>query len=232
MDCVNCEVEWGYDEHGDLNYPRIQGDQRPAHVLVENDALVGQHFGRAEDFHRHYVQMADNDLWVPAREAFLAYGGDLIYDVIMVVGFDGVHSPLLEVRYLVRPDIQKPISTTLTRSIRLDPLLRRAISECRSAYRLVEDNHVTWVSPQERQAVYLPAIKRGRGESRRYVKDRELERVAEIYRRAIGDRRSPTKAVEDELRLPNRNVAKKRVHMARARGFLPPSPGERRGGIE
>ncbi len=45
-----------------------------------------------------------SDLLVPTRETFVAYGGDLPFDVVFVVGFDGVQSRVLSVRYLVRPD--------------------------------------------------------------------------------------------------------------------------------
>ena len=229
---MDYEVLWDTDENAELEYPLVVGNRRPSHVLVENMGIVGMGLGSSDELRNLYVLMNNTDLWVPKREAFIAYGGDLIYDVVLEVGFDGIESPLLEVRYRRRPDLNKAITSTSIRSIHLEPLIRRAISECRTAYRIVEEGRLWRVSPQDRRAIYLPAITNAKRHSRRYVTDTDLERVAQIYVRAVGDRRNPTKAVEEELGLSNRNVAKKRVQMAREGGFLPPSLGERRGGIQ
>ena len=223
-------VESVFDEGLNLHYPVVRSLQRPRHVLIEPDPAVGMEMG-FDELERTCVLIRGTDLWVPAREAYIAFGGDLIYDVVFEVGFDGVQSPVTEVRYRQRPDRPKPVTQALIRTIRLDALVRRAISENRTAYRRSAPHRLVSVSPEERQAVYLPVIGMAVGEARRRIPDSELQRVAEIYIRAMSELRKPTKAVQEELRLPSRDAAKKRVMKARARGFLPPAPGPRRGGV-
>ena len=48
----------------------------------------------------------------PVEKRSSAFGGDLPYDVIFVVRYNGVVSSMDEVRYLVRPDRDIPVSTT------------------------------------------------------------------------------------------------------------------------
>ncbi len=172
------------------------------------------------------------DLWVPAREAYVAFGGDLDYDVVLVIGFDGINSPLLDARFTCRPDRGVPATSTQIRTILLDHLVRKAISENRTAYRHVSPTRLVRVSPEERQASSLHSVTKATGESRRRITDDQLRRVADVYLTTVGERRNPTRAVEEQLRLQNRNVAKKWVQKARAAGFLAPSLGERRWGVE
>ena len=218
------------DEAMDLDYPVVRSNQRPRHVMIEPDPAVGMEM-MSEELEKAFVQIKGTALWVPAREAYIAFGGDLVYDVVFEVAFDGVQSPVREVRYRQRPDRPKPVTSALIRTVRLDALVKRAISENRTAYRRMSPQLMVSVSPEERQAAYMPTIGKALGEARRRIPDSEYERAAEIYLRALSERRDPTKAVQAELRLSSRDAAKKRVQKARALGHLSPAPGERRGGV-
>ena len=230
MDPMDYDVVMSTDEEMDLDYPVVRSERRPRQVLIEPDPPIGMEM-RSKDLEEKFVLITGTDLWVPRREAYVAFGGDLVFDVVFEVGFDGVQSPVNEVRYRIRPDRRQPVTPALIRTVRLDSLVRRAISENRTAYRRVSEQKLVSVSPDVRLAVYMKAVKRAAGESRRRTPDGELPRAADAYLRAIAERRHPTKAVQEELGLPNRNTAKKRVQSARAEGLLPPAPGPRRGGV-
>jgi hypothetical protein len=179
---------------------------------------------------RRYVAIPGTSVYVPALEPFIAIGGYLPYDVVFVVGFNGVESPVEEVKYSRRPDGGAPVTATVIRSLRLEPLVKQAISENRTAFRRVSDTQVERVTPDERQRIYVPAMERSRGESRRRITDEDLKGVANVYLRALAELKNPTKAVQEEMKLPNRNTAKKWVQASRRAGFLSPALGERRGG--
>jgi hypothetical protein len=225
---MDFEIEFHLDEHFNLNYPYFKGRQRPRHVVIGSDPIAGIE-SSPENLESDYVRIRESSLMVPRREAFAAAGGDLPYDVIFIVGFDGIESPVEDVRYLRRPN-GPPVTSTLIRTVRIDPLVKQAISEYRTAYRRKSDTLLVWVGPDERQSVYLTAMDRSVGESRRRITDSDLRRVAKVYLHALADRVNPTEAVEKELRLPNRNTAKKWVQASRRAAFLPPALGERRGG--
>src|ERR1035441_3152550 len=129
------EVQWKPVDGIARSYPVIVGDRRPPHVLIEHDVFAGERFLLAKDLEENYVLMAGTDLWVPARQLFVAIGGDLIFDVVLDVGFDGRRSWLREVAFRERPDFDVHVSSTLIRKIRLDPLVRRPLSEKRNPYR-------------------------------------------------------------------------------------------------
>jgi len=227
---VYYDVERYWDEGLDLDYPVVKSERRPRQIMIGPDPIHG--WGMSPDeMERTFVVITGTDLWVPRREAYIAFGGELPYDVVFEVGFDGVQSPLREVRLRQRPDRPQPVTSALIRTVKVDSLVRKAISENRTAYRQRPDGMLVSVSPEERLTINVGIVKNKVGEARRRVPVGELRRAADIYLRAIAERRSPTKAVEDELRLPNRNTAKKRVERARAEGFLPPAPGPRRGGV-
>ena len=219
-----------WDESVDLDHPAVRSALRPRQVMIGPDPAHGWGMS-SELMNEQFVLIRGTDLWVPRREAYIAFGGELPYDVVFEVGFDGVHSPVREVRFRQRPDRPLPVTSALIRTVRLDSLVRRAISENRRAYRLNSEEMLVSVSPEERLTVNLAVAKNRVGEARRRIPDSDLQRVADIYLRAIAERRHPTKAVQDELRLRNRNTAKKWVQRARAEGLLPPAPGPRRGGV-
>ena len=222
-------MEWVFDEAQDLSYPYFRGKERPRSLVVGSDPVVV--VGMLPDaLEKAFIPIRGTDVHVPSRESFFAAGGELPYDIAFVVGFDGVESPLVEVRFTRRPDDGPPLSATMMRTVRLEPLVNQAISEYRTAFRRVSETRVERVSPVERQTVYVTAMERSRGESRRRIGEDSLKRTADIYMRALAERSSPTKAVQEQLRLPNRNVAKKWVKSARKAGYLPPAPGERRAG--
>jgi|SRR5665213_2776130 len=227
---MDYDVRSNWDEELQMSYPAVMSSRRPRQVLIEPDPAVGVVMSAA-DLERTFVPMSGTELWVPAREAYVAFGGDLAFDVVMEIGFDGVRSPLREVRYRQRPDKPQSVTSVLIRTIRLDALVRRAISENRTAYRRISDQEMVSVSPEERIAIFGFASRELERTSPRRPSDKQLQRVVEVYLRAISERRSPTKAVEDELRLPSRDAAKKLVQKARAEGLLPPAPGPRRGGV-
>ena len=226
---MDYEIEWSFDEGADLFFPRVTSSRRPRHVEIESNQIWGE--GLPDDaFWTTYVEVKDTDLVLPRRAAFVAYGGELAYDVVFVVLFDGVASTLGEVRYSVRPDRGTPVSTTNLRTIPLERLMRRAVDENRIAYRRDGPGAVWRVDNDERETHFAPTMKRSANQSRRRISDDQLKTVAEVYRRAYADGSSPTKAVQEQLRLPNRNVAKKWVQRARDVGYLSPALGERRGG--
>jgi len=225
------EVVWSEDEAEawDVAYPYFLGQERPRSVVMGSQSFVGMEMA-AEDLEKRFIPIKGTDVYVPARESFYAAGGELPYDIAFVVGFDGIESPLEEVRYSRRPDGGEPVTATKIRTVRLDPLVNQAIGEHRTAYRRQSETLIVRVSPAERQTVYLAAMERSRGESRRRIGDEDLKRTADVYMRALAERSNPTKAVQDQLRLPNRNVAKKWVQRARKAGYLSPAPTERRAG--
>jgi hypothetical protein len=227
---MDYEVEWEGDEYSGLSFPYIRSNRRPRHIEIESEQTYGIKV-LPEAFDRDYVAVGGTDLWLPRRGAFLAFGGDLHYDIVFVVHFDGVASTLGEVRYSVRPDKKIPVSTTRIRTIPLEPLLRRAVDECRIAYRKVGPAEIWRVSPEDRQTQFVPVMKRAASETRRRITDEQLQQVADIYQLALSEGIHPTKAVHEQLGLPSGNTAKKWVAKARAKGFLAPAPGQRRAGI-
>lgn len=178
-----------------------------------------------------YEVVRGTDFLVPRREVFAAYGADLPYDVIFAVGFDGVTSPVIDVRYRMRPDTREPVTATRVREVPLDQLVREAILRHRSVFRRVAPDQLRAVPDAERVAAYEPEMVRGRYSGRRRIADEDLVRVAEVYRLAVARGAAPTAAVQRELQLPTRNTAKKWVKRARELRFLQPAPGERRGGL-
>jgi hypothetical protein len=214
---------------GDLVSAYLRTPARPS----KREIVGGQ--GRAFDTKPEivadeYKKVPGTDFLVRKQETFLAYGGELPFDVLMTIGFDGVESPLLDVRFMVRPDRQFPVTATRARLVPLDALVREATLQHRSVYRESKPGHLRAVSTEERQASYALVVESGRFASRRRISDEDLRSVAEVYR-LFGTSGSPTAAVQQELNLPNRNVAKKWVQRARERGFLEPAQGERRGGV-
>lgn len=178
-----------------------------------------------------YERVRGSDFLVARIEPFVAFGGDLPFDVVFVVGFDGVQSPLLDVRFSVRPDRMEAVTATRIRVIPLDALVQEAVMEHRAVFREVSPGELHAVSDSARHNVYVEAMAASRFASRRRISDDDLRRVAEVYRLAVARRQPPTSAVREELRLSNRNVARKWVQRARQEGFLEPAPGERRGGL-
>ncbi len=222
----NIEVE--FDDHLGLDLPRVIGTGRPDLVVVESDRTVGYDMS-AGDLAASFVRMEGTDLELPRRQAFVAFGGDLPFDVLFIIDFDGRVSTLSEVRFRQRPDRPLSVSTTTMRGIQLQSLVDRAL-KIRTAFRRVSDNEVRRATTDEERRAYLRATQNGRGESRRRVPDDELRQVAAHYRVASMGR-DPTRAVQEALGYPTRDIAKKRVRSARKLGFLEPAPGERRGGI-
>jgi len=226
---VDYEIETFLDEGLNLFVPVVRGEGRPQKVMIapEPDVGVG---ATAEALESEFKAIKGTDLLVPAREVFLAFGGDLTFDVTMIIGFDGTSSPLLEVRHALRPDVGRPVTATSIRATRIDELVKKAISENRTAYRKTSATTMMMVSSEERESIYLAAMRGALGETRRRISNDQLQTVANVYRMAINDRKNPTEAVEKAMGLPNRNMAKKWVQKSRAAGFLPPALGERRGG--
>src|SRR5277367_6283912 len=96
------ETETIHDEISNIDLPRIQGTDRPIRVEIANDGIVGISSlpgGLDGDF----VALRGTEVFIPTRQAFVVAGGDLPYDVTLIIGFDGAESSLLEVRYETRP---------------------------------------------------------------------------------------------------------------------------------
>jgi len=219
------------DEY-DLIQEHLSSPERPPERVIACRVVLG-HEMSPERVKHELTPVLESDLLVPTRERFVAYGGDLPFDVVFVVGFDGVQSRVLSVRYLVRPDREDPIRASRLRQIPLEGLVQAAITERRSVFREVApgDLRLRAVSDEERRKVYESAVGSGQYAARWRISDEDLKRTAEVYRFAVANGQPPTAAVERELSLRNRNTAKKWVQGARRVGLLPPPPKERQGGI-
>jgi hypothetical protein len=179
-----------------------------------------------------YEHVRGSDFLVARRSPVIAFGGELPFDVLLIIGFDGITSPLLDVRFMARWDTEEPVTSTRIRQVPIDQLAQEAIRNHRLVFREVQPGHLQVVLEQDRRVAYLAAMDSDRYASRRRILDADLLSVAEAYRVAVAESKPPTAAVEQQLGLPNRNVAKKWVQRARSAGFLEPAPGPRRGGVQ
>jgi len=177
----------------------------------------------------HLVEVDGTGLWVYEAQWVAAIGGDLPADVLMRLVFDGANTRCDELRLWERPDGGRITATTF-RQVPLDTLMRAAIDR-RVVYTVGDDGRPIATYGESVKARYRKGLASLAARGRRRTGDDELERVAATYRAAVADGGNPTAAVERELRLPNRNTAKKWVQRARAAGKLPAALGERRGGI-
>ena len=218
------------DELVDLIADHLRDDVRPPERRVVTSNFYARQMA-PEAVALEFEHVRGSDLLVARIQAFLAFGGDLPFDVVLIVGFDGVQSSLVEARFSVRPDRAAPVTSARTRTVPLHALVQEAIFTSRGVYREIAPGDLRPVSDLERQDVYVKVMAANRFASRRRVSDDELQFVDEVYRLAIARRENPVAAVQRDLRLPNRNVARKWVQSARRRGFLAPAPGERRGGL-
>lgn len=199
-------------------HPLLSGETRPDVVAVIGVGTDGLRPSGSEG------------LWVDSERWVAALGGDLPYDVLLRLTFDGMSTRCAEVRFVERPDRQQVISVSGIRGVPLGSLIARALHSNPVVYREREGEQVAsfvTTESQERRRVR----DRVQNAAHRRTPDEDLEKVAEVYEQAVLDGRPPTAAVERALRLTNRNQAKKWVSRARRAGFLPPAPGERRGGI-
>jgi hypothetical protein len=211
------------------------GPTRPSQITILGSRTGAVRIFDPERAAAAFTLIRRTDLYLESRSAFLAVGGDLPCDVVLIFGFDGTRSPLLEVRLLTRPDTSMPINSTRIRTIPLDLLAKKAIIERRVIYRKT--------APDTFEAADLPGFEEDRDARSRYVakmkaaslrsriSDEQLAKAADSYRLAVMAGRNPTAAVESAMGLPNRNTAKKWVQKARRTGFLEPAPGERVGGL-
>ncbi len=199
-------------------------------LTVEGDSTYGLQ-DRPEEIEANFVRLRGSQYLVARRYGFVAFGGELPYDMLGVLGFDGVESPLVEVRFLCRPDRSVPITASRIRAVPIDRIVQIVIESKRTVFREKEPGFLVKVSDEDRSAVYGGTAAGSRFASRRRISDEELQQTADAYRFAVAQRQPPTAAVQRELRLPNRNVAQKWVQRARRMGYLEPAPGERQGGI-
>ena len=128
-----------------------------------------------------FVRVRNLDFLVRRVEPFVAYGGDLPFDVLLVIGFDGVLSPLLDLRFMVRWDREEPVTPTRTREVPVDELVREAIVHHRSIFQEREPGQLFVVSDGARRAQYAAAADSGRYEARRRISDTELRHVVQSY---------------------------------------------------
>jgi hypothetical protein len=128
-------------------------------------------------------------------------------------------------------DRARPLHTSDLRRLRLSQIVERAASELQR--QLDEDSAALKEAPPEqlsrseyrarllavREAEEAAELARARGRGRPRVPLHDLKEVARIYSEAFFDRRPPTKAVAEELKLTY-SAATKRITQCRALGLL------------
>jgi hypothetical protein len=179
----------------------------------------------------HVGDSAAGDLYIGDTQWFAGVGGDLPYDVLFEVVHSVEESRCDAVVFLRRPDRPEQVTAAGVRRVPIGSLIRQAREEAPVAYGLDPNRGyvpVDFRSPPEAVRESMDEFVAGRF---RRTPSSVLRHVAEVYRDAVRRGVPPTKAVEQQLRLPNRDVAKKWVQRARKAGLLEPAPGERKGGL-
>lgn len=203
--------------------------ERPPQRTVATYRTVGLRM-HPEDIDADFARVGRSEFLVARQTPFVVYGGDLPFDVLLVVGFDGVNSPLLDLRLMSRWDTAEPVTSTRLRKVPVDQLVREAVTNHRPVFRQESPGVLVIVQDEEQRSAYVTAVTDERNSSRRRTNEDELVHVAWVYRLAVLKSMPPTRAVQDALHLPNRNIARKMVERARAKGYLEPAVGPRRGG--
>jgi hypothetical protein len=184
--------------------------------------------GDGEPDESSMIPVEGTDLWVRARQQFVIAGGDLPYLVTIEVGFDGTTARCVSARFTER-DGGEAVSSTRIRDVPLQRLARAAAASHARTFRRMDDGR--FVRTLALGRTYERKVRAGEAALRRRTPDSELAEVARIYLQALAAGAHPTAAVEQGMRLANRNTAKKWVRRARASGHLPPAPGPRRAGV-
>jgi|GEM_PF-3001764 hypothetical protein len=213
------EVSSGNLLEPNLDHPALVSLTRPTSTQIWPIANGGD-----------LIEVEGTGLWIYEARWYAALGGELPYDVLMRIVFDGVNTRCDELRMLERPDDRRPLRSSDLRAIPMDWLLRTAIDQ-QTVYHLGENDQLVAVYGKTAKQSYRKGLATLAARGRRRTTEDQLERVAKVYRAAVASGQPPTAAVERELRLKNRNTAKKWVQRARAAGCLPPALGERRGGM-
>lgn len=205
---------------------------RPEELTISGEQLFGEEmFPKAERV--KYTQVERSECFIRSKEPFVAYGGELPFDVLFLLGFDGVESPVLDVRFTVRPDRPLPVTAARLREIPLQKLVSMAIADHRAIFRRIGPGKFVRASGEEHRRLYTADLEQPMPyTTRRRISDEDMQRVTEVYRLAVANRERPTEAVERDLGLLNRNMAKKWVERARRLGYLEPAPGERKAGLQ
>lgn len=222
-----------YSDAGELIRDWLSEPTRPRKITVKTPIVYSME-SDPKQIEKDYVRVRGSDFFVRRMSTYAAFGGRLEYDLIFIIGCDGVRSGLMDVRYMQRPEPKaKPITATRLRAVPLDRLVKEAMTTHRAVFRRPEPDLVVLVRDEaERSGVNATSLDARRYTARTSASDEQLQRVADEYRLAVahGDR-YPTKHVQIALELPTRDIAAKWVARARRDGLIPPAPRRGQGGF-
>jgi len=152
---------------------------------------------------------------VPSQIGARTKVGEFLVSLVIRTGRQG---PQVTELHIEHPEaaLGAPVTQSVLRQIAIDKIVREAVAKVRRPATVVNQEHGTFSIPGEEGVWGGGQIRKGRGSQ---TERGQLIEVADIYYRAINERRPPVKAVAEELRY-SRSHAGRLVGQARKAGLL------------